>query len=303
MDGPANIKEMVESLSPTELDDLLWMLAFELSFCDLSRIDAHCSNPFGEKDAFRQGNCQNITEYVAVPSSEHVAEIVGRKGRKIRALREETNTYIKTPARDEEPVFVVVGRSEDVAMARNVILTAAKHFTKVMEIRNKSKVSNVAASIRALEKPTLLSTNTLSQDLPNPGFVTLKVHVPYRAVVFVVGPEGVTLETIQRLTHTHIVITGSERDPIFEVTGFPENAEKAKDEIRALVDAEIGIQSCDADDDDDFARNGTVVETSLPNFLEFQSAFTPQETRDDVGETDIFSLPKLENPSFRQLRK
>ncbi|CAB1424356.1 unnamed protein product [Pleuronectes platessa] len=37
----------------------------------------------------------NMTECVPVPSSEHVAEIVGRQGCKIKALRAKTNTYIR----------------------------------------------------------------------------------------------------------------------------------------------------------------------------------------------------------------
>lgn len=47
------------------------------------------------------------TECVPVPSSEHVAEIVGRQGCKIKALRAKTNTFIKTPIRGEEPIFVI----------------------------------------------------------------------------------------------------------------------------------------------------------------------------------------------------
>ena len=31
-------------------------------------------------------------------------------GGKIKNIRAETNTYIKTPKRDEEPVFVITGR-------------------------------------------------------------------------------------------------------------------------------------------------------------------------------------------------
>nr|XP_049573425.1 RNA-binding protein MEX3B isoform X2 [Syngnathus scovelli] len=45
----------------------------------------------------------NMTKCVPVPSSEHVAEIVGRQGCKIKALRAKTNTYIKTPVRGIEP--------------------------------------------------------------------------------------------------------------------------------------------------------------------------------------------------------
>ncbi len=64
---------------------------------------------------------QNMTECVPVPSSEHVAEIVGRQGCKIKALRAKTNTYIKTPVRGDEPVFIITGRKEDVQIAKKEI--------------------------------------------------------------------------------------------------------------------------------------------------------------------------------------
>ena len=53
-------------------------------------------------------------------------------GCKIKALRAKTNTYIKTPVRGEEPVFVVTGRKEDVALAKAEILSAADHFSQVL---------------------------------------------------------------------------------------------------------------------------------------------------------------------------
>ena len=52
-------------------------------------------------------------------------------GCKIKALRAKTNTYIKTPVRGEEPVFVVTGRKEDVGLAKAEILSAADHFSQV----------------------------------------------------------------------------------------------------------------------------------------------------------------------------
>ena len=54
-------------------------------------------------------------------------------GCKIKALRAKTNTYIKTPVRGEEPVFVVTGRKEDVAMARREVQSAAEHFTQIRQ--------------------------------------------------------------------------------------------------------------------------------------------------------------------------
>ena len=57
-------------------------------------------------------------------------------GCKIKALRAKTNTYIKTPVRGEEPVFVVTGRKEDVALAKAEILSAADHFSQVFYLEN-----------------------------------------------------------------------------------------------------------------------------------------------------------------------
>nr|XP_049573426.1 RNA-binding protein MEX3B isoform X3 [Syngnathus scovelli] len=84
----------------------------------------------------------NMTKCVPVPSSEHVAEIVGRQGCKIKALRAKTNTYIKTPVRGEEPVFVVTGRREDVAMARREIISAVQHFSMIRASRKKNTSIN-----------------------------------------------------------------------------------------------------------------------------------------------------------------
>jgi len=87
-------------------------------------LNGHAASGSLEDLKSTQRRSQNMTECVPVPSSEHVAEIVGRQGCKIKALRAKTNTYIKTPVRGEEPVFVVTGRKEDVACAKREILSA-----------------------------------------------------------------------------------------------------------------------------------------------------------------------------------
>ncbi|KAK7886707.1 hypothetical protein WMY93_026328 [Mugilogobius chulae] len=137
----------------------------------------------------------NITECVPVPSSEHVAEIVGRQGCKIKALRAKTNTYIKTPVRGEEPVFLITGRKEDVALARREIISAAEHFSMLRASRNKLGLGFSGSP------PT-----------PLPGQTTIQVRVPYRVVGLVPG---------QR--------------PVFEITGSPSNAERAREEIEAHI--------------------------------------------------------------------
>ncbi|CAD6184565.1 unnamed protein product [Caenorhabditis auriculariae] len=155
---------------------------------------------------------RNITQSVDVPSSEHVAEIVGRQGCKIKALRAKTNTYIKTPVRGEDPVFVVTGRPEDVLEAKREIECAAEHFTQIRASRRHSQGG-----------------------APAPGHITTYVRVPLRVVGLVVGPKGATIKRIQQDTHTYIITPSREREPIFEVTGLPHNVEAARKEIEQHI--------------------------------------------------------------------
>ncbi|KAI1722481.1 KH domain-containing protein [Ditylenchus destructor] len=123
---------------------------------------------------------RNVTEAVEVPSSEHVAEIVGRQGCKIKALRAKTNTYIKTPVRGEDPVFVVTGQVEDVMEAKREIECAAEHFTQIRASRRHSQGG-----------------------VPAPGHVTAYVRVPLRVVGLVVGPKAENESLFSRLRVYH----------------------------------------------------------------------------------------------------
>uniref|UniRef100_A0A3Q2X8H5 Mex-3 RNA binding family member D n=1 Tax=Hippocampus comes TaxID=109280 RepID=A0A3Q2X8H5_HIPCM len=181
----------------------------------------------------------NMTECVPVPSSEHVAEIVGRQGCKIKALRAKTNTYIKTPVRGEEPVFIVTGRREDVEMAKREIVSAAEHFSMIRASRGGGGGS--------LPGPPHL-----------PGQTTIQVRVPYRVVGLVVGPKGATIKRIQQQTHTYIVTPSREKDPVFEVTGMPENVDRAREEIETHITLRTGT-FVDLQGDNDFHTNGTDV--------------------------------------------
>ncbi|XP_048476244.1 RNA-binding protein MEX3B-like [Rhincodon typus] len=181
----------------------------------------------------------NTTECVPVPSSEHVAEIVGRQGCKIKALRAKTNTYIKTPVRGEEPVFVVTGRREDVAMARREIISAAEHFSLIRASRNKDGPAPGAVPV----PPNL------------PGQTTIQVRVPYRVVGLVVGPKGATIKRIQQQTHTYIVTPSRDKEPVFEVTGMPANVDRAREEIEAHIAVRTG-GLVELNDENDFHCNG-----------------------------------------------
>lgn len=186
-------------------------------------------NPLMGLDEVRSKKSQNMTECVPVPSSEHVAEIVGRQGCKIKALRAKTNTYIKTPVRGEEPVFVVTGRKEDVAKAKREILSAAEHFSQIRA----SRKNNLAGLGSGASTPPGPPANI-------PGHVTIQVRVPYRVVGLVVGPKGATIKRIQHQTHTYIVTPSRDKEPVFEVTGLPENVETARREIEAHIAMRTG---------------------------------------------------------------
>uniref|UniRef100_A0A8C9KUB2 Mex-3 RNA binding family member D n=1 Tax=Serinus canaria TaxID=9135 RepID=A0A8C9KUB2_SERCA len=163
-------------------------------------------------------------------------------GCKIKALRAKTNTYIKTPVRGEEPVFIVTGRKEDVEMAKREILSAAEHFSMIRATRNK-----VNGLTGALQGPPNL-----------PGQTTIQVRVPYRVVGLVVGPKGATIKRIQQQTHTYIVTPSRDKEPVFEVTGMPENVDRAREEIEAHITMRTG-SFIDVNADNDFHSNGTDV--------------------------------------------
>lgn len=163
-------------------------------------------------------------------------------GCKIKALRAKTNTYIKTPVRGEEPVFIVTGRKEDVEMAKREILSAAEHFSVIRATR--SKAGGLPGT---------------TQGPPNlPGQTTIQVRVPYRVVGLVVGPKGATIKRIQQRTHTYIVTPGRDKEPVFAVTGMPENVDRAREEIEAHITLRTGAFT-DASPDSDFHSNGTDV--------------------------------------------
>ncbi len=73
-----------------------------------------------------------------------------------------------------------------------------------------------------------------------PGQTTTQVRVPYRVVGLVVGPKGATIKRIQQSTHTYIVTPSRDKEPVFEVTGLPENVDAARKEIEAHIAMRTG---------------------------------------------------------------
>lgn len=190
----------------------------------------------------RSKKSQNMTECVPVPSSEHVAEIVGRQGCKIKALRAKTNTYIKTPVRNEEPVFVVTGRKEDVSKAKHEILSAAEHFTVIRASRRINDNSSINSPLAGgkHQMTGIHKTQGVSSSNTPPGQITVQVRVPYRLVGLVVGTKGNTIKHIQHETQTYIVTPSRDKEPVFEVTGLVDNVELAKKHIEIHIATRLG---------------------------------------------------------------
>jgi len=173
------------------------------------------------------------------------------KGCKIKALRNKTNTYIKTPVRGEEPVFVVTGRQQDVDTARREIMSAAEHFTQIRASRrhHASKVSGSGMTTRCRSPgPGRPSNHRPGGSARSPGTAqsattTLGVRVPMSMVGLVVGPKGATIKRIQADTGTYIVTPGRDRDPVFEVIGSPDAVERARQHIDAYIETRLAATS------------------------------------------------------------
>lgn len=152
-------------------------------------------------------NANMITECVSVPSSKHVAQILGKKGSKIRALRETTKTYIRSPLPKEEPVFVVKGRREDVNEAVKAIKSASDFFTS-LDFQKEESLSTAISSSRGQA-------------------IIVKFSIPEMYVGLVVGVKGCTIKEIEKQTKTYIQSPTMDSEPIFTITGSPKDCEKA----------------------------------------------------------------------------
>lgn len=160
-------------------------------------------------------------------------------GSKIKALRAKTNTYIKTPVRGEEPVFVVTGRREDVAAAKREILSASEHFSQIRASRlSAGNASPGLVGAGAGAGGGGVVGRPCGQDVG--AQVTIHVRVPYRVVGLVVGPKGATIKRIQQDSSTYIVTPSRDREPVFEVTGTCEGVEKARRDIESYIALRTG---------------------------------------------------------------
>lgn len=206
-------------------------------------------------------------------------------GCKIKALRTKTNTYIKTPVRGDQPVFIITGRKEDVYLAKKEILSAAEHFSQIRagKIEKTSFIASPLSRFPLLarkQNSTSISSNSSTSSGSNTNLhynsliypatssnlqqITIQVRVPYRVVGLVVGPKGATIKRIQQTTNTYIVTPGRDKEPVFEIAGLPENVEAARIEIESHIAARTG-QTSDIEENDlekDYGSITDIVDTN-----------------------------------------
>ena len=83
-------------------------------------------------------------------------------GCKIKALRNKTNTYIKTPGRGEDPLFIITGQMSNVEDAVTEIERASAHFTNIRATRNRGLA---APSVEGQITDRVGTINTIIVDL------------------------------------------------------------------------------------------------------------------------------------------
>jgi hypothetical protein len=144
-------------------------------------------------------------------------------GCKIKELRAKTNTYIKTPVRGEEPVFIVTGRKEDVARAEAEIKMQSQHFSEIRANRQQERSKTAKESKAAMI-----------------------VRVPMNLVGLVVGLKGATIKKIQDDSDTYIqtpqrpsqqpLLPSTQCKPDFTVRGSATACMRAEEMIRLHIE-------------------------------------------------------------------
>ncbi len=142
-------------------------------------------------------------------------------GCKIKALRAKTNTYIQNSS---------AGRGAGLCCDRQA--RGCSHGSEGNNLSSRALLHDPSLT----EQKQQLNGNATAPGPPNlPGQTTIQVRVPYRVVGLVVGPKGATIKRIQQQTHTYIVTPSRDKEPVFEVTGMPENVDRAREEIEAHI--------------------------------------------------------------------
>lgn len=140
-----------------------------------------------------------ISHFVA--SNEHAAEVIGRKGWKIKEIASKTNTRIKCPTPDGMPVFQIFGQKINALKAKRLITAWANNFDHM-----KTKKRSIRWT---------------------PGDVVDTVLLHSSDVSTVIGRKGKQVKTIAETANAAIVSPDINKEPIFIVSGKEANVSAA----------------------------------------------------------------------------
>lgn len=176
---------------------ILKKLKLQIRFFLLLRMDTSNTLKFFWKlPRYRQ---RMISHFVA--SNEHAAEVIGRKGWKIKHIAQHTNTKIKCPTHGKPPVFHIFGQKMNALKAKRMITAWANNFDQM-----KSKKRN----IRCL-----------------PGEIVDTVLLNSKDVAATIGRKGKQVKKIAEIADVAIVSPDTNKEPIFIVSGSKTKVETA----------------------------------------------------------------------------
>ncbi|VDD80238.1 unnamed protein product [Mesocestoides corti] len=128
------------------------------------RISAHFRNRYGETEAKTKASYMQLG--VRVPSKDHVSEIVGKGGQKIKLIREETGALITTPGEYEDHVFIIEAPPEIALHVAELISTRAQEITQSKmsaSERRRGSTSSIPGCM------ALFSMNSINGSAPSNG--------------------------------------------------------------------------------------------------------------------------------------
>ncbi|KAI7691357.1 RNA-binding protein MEX3A, partial [Sarcoptes scabiei] len=169
----------------------------------------------------------NYCETVAVESSAHVAQIVGKNGSKIKHLRAKFGTYIHTPSAHDEPVFIIKGQRDKVLEVKQEIIKADNHFSNIKEARN-SKIAKMIDSKACY-----------------------RLFIPIKYIGLVVGRNGWFVKNLQSKYQIHIETPKFDLCNYFQLYGQRERLHIVKELIFEHILKKTGIRFNQKQESDD----------------------------------------------------
>lgn len=185
------------------------------------------------------------------------------------------------------------------AKAKREILSAAEHFSLIRATR-KPLTENNSETVNNSMDGNNCGSNGFRKVPPGPQFipgqVTIQVRVPYRVVGLVVGPKGTTIKHIQHQTQTYIVTPSRDKEPIFEVTGLPDNVQSARKQIEAHIALRTGtLPTCGGNSNSSVILSGSTNDVLAVPSLNLLSQILKDPSIDSDLLVSLYKADRIQN--------